>query len=166
MLHAHPEHFEGRSAAGSLLRNGNSRQRQLIRVHHQHSKVPLEDACVEFFHLAILTAVLWVCHCGVEAPRCYAHAGADLEVPESRLLVQRRAMSFRRFMSLSSALNSFASSRSCGRCPPFQALRDARALPSSLRGPVLFVQGFNCRISSACRCLRSSVQVVAMLVLQ
>lgn len=64
------------------------------------------------------------------------------------------------------SLTILVSSRSCARCPPCQALRDAVALPSGVRGPVLCFHGCHCRISSACRCLRSNVQGVAMLVLQ
>ena len=64
------------------------------------------------------------------------------------------------------SLTILVSSRSSARCPPCQALRDAVALPSGVRGPVLCFHGCHCRISSACRCLRSNVQGVAMLVLQ
>ena len=36
------------------------------------------------------------------------------------------------------------------RTPPFQALREDRAFPSSVRGPVDFFQGLRARIRSAC----------------
>lgn len=79
---------------------------------------------------------------------------------------QPRAMLLILRISASSAFSAWVSSRSCARCPPCQALRDAVALPSGVRGPVLCFHGCHCRISSACRCLRSNVQGVAMLVLQ
>ena len=65
-----------------------------------------------------------------------------------------------------SAFTIFTSSRSCARCPPCQALRADLALPSAVLGPVLCFHGCHCRISSACRCRRSKVQGVAMLMLQ
>lgn len=43
-----------------------------------------------------------------------------------------------------------ASARNIARVPPFQALRDAVALPSSLRGPVDCFHGLQARILSAC----------------
>ena len=78
--------------------------------------------------------------------------------PRTMLLILR--------ISASSAFSALVSSRSSARCPPCQALRDAVALPSGVRGPVLCFHGCHCRISSACRFLRSNVQGVAMLVLQ
>lgn len=75
-------------------------------------------------------------------------------------------MRLKRRISASSAFSSLDSSRSCARCPPCQALRDTRALPSGVLGPVDCSHGLHCRISSACRCRRSNVQGVAMLVLQ
>ena len=62
---------------------------------------------------------------------------------------QPRAMLLILRISASSAFSAFVSSRSCARCPPCQALRDAVALPSGVRGPVLCFQGCHCRISSA-----------------
>lgn len=67
---------------------------------------------------------------------------------------------------LSCSRSSSANSRSSGLMPPVHALRDATALPSALRGPVLRSQGRHCRISSACRARRSGVQPFAMLDLQ
>ena len=64
------------------------------------------------------------------------------------------------------SLTILDSSRSSARWPPFQALRDTRALPSGVLGPVDLAHGLQFLISSACRCLRSNVQGVAMLVLQ
>lgn len=69
-------------------------------------------------------------------------------------------------IAASSAFSSLDSSRSCARCPPFQALRDTIALPSGVLGPVDCSHGFQRLICSACRCLRSNVQGVAMLRLQ
>lgn len=68
--------------------------------------------------------------------------------------------------NLSCSRSSLASSRSSNLIPPFQALHDAAALPSALRGPVLSSQGRHRRISSACRARRSGVQPFAMLHLQ
>jgi hypothetical protein len=65
-----------------------------------------------------------------------------------------------------SALTSLVSSRSCARWPPVQALRPTRCLPSGDLGPVDLAHGFHCLINSACRALRSGVQVVAMICLQ
>jgi hypothetical protein len=65
-----------------------------------------------------------------------------------------------------SALTILDSSRSCCRWPPVQALRLTRALPSCDLGPVDLAHGFQCLINSACRALRSSVQVVAITCLQ
>ena len=48
----------------------------------------------------------------------------------------------------------------------FSALRDAAAFPSMDVGPVDFSHGFQLRISSACRALRSGVQPFAMMLLQ
>lgn len=81
-------------------------------------------------------------------------------------LNQPRAMLLILRISASSAFSALVSSRSCVRCPPCQALREAVALPSGVRGPVLCFHGCHCRISSACRCRRSDVQSVVMLVLQ
>ena len=64
------------------------------------------------------------------------------------------------------SLTILDSSRSSARWPPFQALRLTRSLPSSDLGPVDLAHGFHCLINSACRALRSGVQVVVMLVLQ
>ena len=64
------------------------------------------------------------------------------------------------------SLTILDSSRSSARWPPFQALRLTRSLPSSDLGPVDLAHGLQLLISSACRCLRSNVQGVAMLVLQ
>ena len=75
-------------------------------------------------------------------------------------------MRLKRRISASSALSSLDSARSCARCPPFQALRDTRALPSGVLGPVDCSHGLQRLICSACRCLRSNVQGVAMLRLQ
>lgn len=58
------------------------------------------------------------------------------------------------------------SSRSCARCPPFQALRLTRSLPSSVVGPVDCSHGFQRLMASACRCLRSNVQPLTMICLQ
>lgn len=49
------------------------------------------------------------------------------------------------------------SSRSIARSPPFQALREARALPSVVRGPVDRSHGFQRRISAAWLDLRADV---------
>ena len=64
------------------------------------------------------------------------------------------------------SLTILDSSRSSARWPPFQALRLTRSLPSRDLGPVELAHGRQLLISSACRCLRSNVQGVAMLVLQ
>lgn len=66
----------------------------------------------------------------------------------------------------SAAFSSRASSRSRSRYAPLKGLRAARALPSSVRGPVDFSQGFHSRISAACRARRSGVQPLPMLLLQ
>lgn len=65
-----------------------------------------------------------------------------------------------------SAFTRRDNSRIFSQCPPDQALRDALALPSGVRGPLACFHGFQVRISAACRALRSGVQVVAMLMLQ
>lgn len=75
-------------------------------------------------------------------------------------------MRLKRRISASSAFSSLDSSRSCARCPPCQALRDTRALPSGVLGPVDCSHGFQRLICSACRCLRSNVQPFAMICLQ
>lgn len=75
-------------------------------------------------------------------------------------------MRLKRRISASSAFSALDSSRSFCRCPPCQALRDTRALPSGVLGPVDCSHGFQRLICSACRCLRSNVQGVAMLRLQ
>ena len=75
-------------------------------------------------------------------------------------------MRLNRRISASSAFSVLDSSRSCARCPPCQALRDTLALPSAVLGPVDCSHGFQRLICSACRCLRSNVQGVAMLRLQ
>ncbi len=77
-----------------------------------------------------------------------------------------RAILAARCIRASSARSSRASSRRRCPCPPLKALRDERALPSLVRGPVLCCHGCHWRINSACRCRRCGVQVVAMLVLQ
>ncbi len=66
-----------------------------------------------------------------------------------------------RRISASSAFSALDSARSCARCPPCQALRDARALPSAVLGPVDCSHGFQLLIASACRPRRSGVQDVA-----
>ena len=75
-------------------------------------------------------------------------------------------MRLKRRISASSAFSSLDSSRSCARCPPCQALRDTRALPSGVLGPVDLAHGLQFLISSACRCLRSNVQPLTMICLQ
>lgn len=88
----------------------------------------------------------------------YRHFSKCPDQPRAMLSILR--------ISASSVFSALVSSRSCARCPPCQALRDAVAFPSGVLGPVLCFHGCHCRISSACRCLRSNVQGVAMLVLQ
>ena len=68
--------------------------------------------------------------------------------------------------ALTSALTSVISSRSFCRCPPFQALRETRSLPSGVLGPVDLAQGRHCFTSSACLRLRSNVQPLTMICLQ
>ena len=75
-------------------------------------------------------------------------------------------MLLKRRISASSTFSALDSARSCARCPPCQALRDTLALPSCVLGPVDCSHGFQRLICSACRCLRSNVQGVAMLRLQ
>ena len=75
-------------------------------------------------------------------------------------------MLLKRRISASSAFSALDSASSCARCPPCQALRDTRALPSGVLGPVDCSHGLQRLICSACRCLRSNVQGVAMLRLQ
>ena len=65
-----------------------------------------------------------------------------------------------------SALTSLGSSRSCARWPPVQAFLLTRCLPLGDLGPVDLAHGCHVRIRSACRALRSGVQVVAMICLQ
>jgi hypothetical protein len=65
-----------------------------------------------------------------------------------------------------SALTILVSSRSCARWPPVQAFLLTRCLPSGDLGPVDLAHGIHCLINSACRALRSGVQVVAMICLQ
>jgi len=65
-----------------------------------------------------------------------------------------------------SALTILVSSRSCARKPPRHALRLTSALPSADFGPVDCTHGCHCLINSACRCLRSNVQPLAMICLQ
>ena len=84
----------------------------------------------------------------------------------SRLTHQREMASTRARPALTSAFTIRDSSRISNQCPPVQALRDALALPSGVRGPLDCFHGFQVRISAACRALRSGVQVVAMLMLQ
>ena len=64
------------------------------------------------------------------------------------------------------SLISLDSSRSCARWPPVQAFLLTRCLPSGDFGPVDLAHGCHVRINSACRALRSGVQVVAMICLQ
>lgn len=59
--------------------------------------------------------------------------------------------------------SSRASARSVARNPPFQALRDAFALPSGVRGPVECSQGRKRLIASACRARRSSVHPLPLM---
>ena len=75
-------------------------------------------------------------------------------------------MRLKRRIAASSAFSSLDSARSCARWPPFQALRDTRALPSGVLGPVDLAHGLQFLISSACRCLRSNVQPLTMICLQ
>lgn len=75
-------------------------------------------------------------------------------------------MQLKHRISASSAFSDLDSARSCARCPPCQALRDTRTLPSGVLGPVDCSHGLQRLICSACRCLRSNVQGVAMLRLQ
>ena len=75
-------------------------------------------------------------------------------------------MRLKRHIAASSAFSSLDSARSCARWPPFQALRDTRALPSGVLGPVDCSHGLQRLICSACRCLRSNVQPFAMICLQ
>lgn len=75
-------------------------------------------------------------------------------------------MRLNRRISASSAFSVLDSSRSCARCPPCQALRLTRSLPSSDLGPVDLAHGLQFLISSACRCLRSNVQPLTMICLQ
>lgn len=75
-------------------------------------------------------------------------------------------MLLKRRISASSAFSALDSASSCARCPPCQALRDTLALPSGVLGPVDCSHGLQRLICSACRCLRSGVQGVAMLRLQ
>lgn len=69
-------------------------------------------------------------------------------------------------IAASSAFSSLVRSRSWGRIPPCQALRDTCALPSGVLGPVDFCHGLHCLINSACRRRRSNVQPLAMFRLQ
>ena len=57
-------------------------------------------------------------------------------------------------------------SRSCALWPPVQAFLLTRCLPSGDLGQVDLAHGCRVRINSACRALRSGVQVVAMICLQ
>lgn len=75
-------------------------------------------------------------------------------------------MLLKRRISASSAFSALDSASSCARCPPCQALRDTRDLPSGVLGPVDCSHGLQRLICSACLCLRSGVQGVAMLRLQ
>ena len=65
-----------------------------------------------------------------------------------------------------SAFTILDSSRNCARWPPVQAFLLTRCLPSCDLGPVDLAHGCHVRINSACRALRSGVQVVAMICLQ
>lgn len=56
--------------------------------------------------------------------------------------------------------------RSIALCPPLKAFLLVLALPSAVRGPVDFSQGFHSRISAACRARRSGDQPLPMLLLQ
>ena len=94
-----------------------------------------------------------------------------VEAPQPRKMALVSFFNYRQRLTSSrdartSALTSLDSSRSCTRWPPVQALRRTRCLPSVDRGPVDLAHGFHCLINSACRALRSGVQVVAMLGLQ
>ena len=75
-------------------------------------------------------------------------------------------MRLKRRIAASSAFSSLDSARSCARWPPFQALRDTRALPSGVLGPVDCSHGLQRLICSACRRLRSNVQPLTMICLQ
>lgn len=68
--------------------------------------------------------------------------------------------------SASAAFSSRVSSRSAARCPPLNPLREVRALPSALRGPVDCSHGFHARINAACLARRSGVHPLPMLLLQ
>ena len=71
-------------------------------------------------------------------------------------------MLLRRRISASSAFSALDSARSCARFPPCQALRDTRALPSAVLGPVDCSHGFQLLIKLAWRCLRSGDHPVVM----
>jgi len=68
--------------------------------------------------------------------------------------------------SFSSSATFFINALNSGRFPPRQALRDTRALPSVVLGPVDRPQGFQVRISTACLARRSGVQPFAIGLLQ
>jgi hypothetical protein len=73
----------------------------------------------------------------------------------------------RRSRSFTVAFSTRRFSRSTFKAdPPLSLFADDLALPSGVLGPVADFHGFHVWISSACRTLRSGVQVVAMLVLQ
>lgn len=69
-------------------------------------------------------------------------------------------------ISASAWRSSMFRARSCWRTLPLSALRATLALPAALVGPVDRSHGLQRLMASACRCLRSGVQGVAMLRLQ
>ena len=77
-----------------------------------------------------------------------------------------RAILLNSRISASAWRSSMFRARSCWRTLPLSALRATLALPAALVGPVDRSHGLQRLMASACRCLRSGVQGVAMLRLQ
>lgn len=91
------------------------------------------------------------------------HDGRGLADSRLASAASSEAISLKPFRCvLSAVFNSFEIARHVWRFPPFQALRDARALPSALRGPVDRSQGRHCLIAAACRSRRSAGQPFAI----
>lgn len=89
-----------------------------------------------------------------EKPPERGHGGHGLII----LLISRSCRSYSRISAMTSR-----TSRRAARTPRLLALAAALAFPASVTGPVLCSHGRHCRIISACRARRSSVQPFDML---
>ena len=94
-----------------------------------------------------------------------------VEAPQPRKMALVSFFNYRQRLTSSRdartcSLTILVSSRISAQWPPVQAFLLTRRLPASDLGPVDLAHGCHVRISSACRALRSGVQVVAMICIQ